>query len=85
MTFTKESDFEDALVELLSHKGWEKNVITYSTEDELKDSVDKFKAKKFFEERDAQSIPPFKVNMKTDDLLKRFMFSGGFEISPLEL
>ena len=32
MTFTTESDFEDALVELLSHKGWEKNVLMYPTE-----------------------------------------------------
>lgn len=35
MTFTKESNFEDALVEILSHKGWEKDVITYPTEKEL--------------------------------------------------
>jgi type I restriction enzyme R subunit len=35
LTFTKESDFENALIEILSHKGWEKNVITYPTEKEL--------------------------------------------------
>lgn len=35
MAFTEEKDFEDALVELLSTKGWEKNVLEYPTEDQL--------------------------------------------------
>jgi type I restriction enzyme R subunit len=32
--------------------------------------VDKAKAKKFFEEREGMAIPPFKVNVKTADVLK---------------
>jgi len=35
MTFTKESDFENALIEILSHKGWEKDVIKHPTEKDL--------------------------------------------------
>ncbi|HPE88304.1 MAG TPA: HsdR family type I site-specific deoxyribonuclease [Spirochaetia bacterium] len=35
MTFTKEADFEDALVEALSHKGWEGKVLENPTEEEL--------------------------------------------------
>ena len=35
MAFTEEKDFEDALVELLSTKGWEKDVLEYPTEDQL--------------------------------------------------
>jgi type I restriction enzyme, R subunit len=35
MTFTKESDVENALIEILSHKGWEKDVIKYPTEKDL--------------------------------------------------
>jgi type I restriction enzyme, R subunit len=35
MTFAKESDFEDALIEALSHKGWEEKVIEYPSEDDL--------------------------------------------------
>lgn len=35
MAFVEEKDFEDALVELLATKGWEKKVIEYPTEDQL--------------------------------------------------
>ena len=35
MTFNKELDFENALINLLFEKGWEKNVIKYPTEEDL--------------------------------------------------
>ena len=35
MTFVKEADFEDALIEALSHKGWEADVIKYPNEADL--------------------------------------------------
>lgn len=35
MTFKYESDFEETLINLLSNKGWEKDVIKYPTESEL--------------------------------------------------
>lgn len=35
MVFNKESDFEDALIELLSHKGWEPKVLKNPSEEEL--------------------------------------------------
>ena len=35
MTFTNESDFEKALIEILSTKGWEKDIITYPSEEDL--------------------------------------------------
>lgn len=35
MVFKKESDFEEALIKILSEKGWEKEVIKYPTEKEL--------------------------------------------------
>ena len=35
MTFTNEADFENALIEILSHKGWEREVINYPTEKNL--------------------------------------------------
>lgn len=46
----------------------------------MKDSVDKTKAKKYFEEQEGMAIPPFKVNVKIAELLKKFILSGGFEI-----
>lgn len=35
MTFTKESDFEKAFIDILSQKGWEKEVIKYPSEEDL--------------------------------------------------
>ena len=35
MAFDKESDFEEALIEALSHKGWESHVLKYPTEEDL--------------------------------------------------
>lgn len=35
MVFDKESDFEEALIEALSHKGWEPKVLKYPSEEDL--------------------------------------------------
>ena len=35
MAFDKESDFEEALIKALTHKGWEPKVLKYPTEEEL--------------------------------------------------
>ena len=35
MTFQRESDFENAMIKILSDKGWEKEVITHPTEKDL--------------------------------------------------
>lgn len=35
MVFKKESEFEDALIKLLSEKGWEKEVLNYYSEQDL--------------------------------------------------
>lgn len=38
MSFNRESEFEEALIEMLSHKGWEKEVLYHPTEQELIDN-----------------------------------------------
>ena len=41
MIFNKEADFEEALIKMLSEKGWEKNVLkNYSEEDLLRNWAD---------------------------------------------
>ena len=35
MVYTKESDFEEDLIKVLSTKGWERDVIKYPTEKDL--------------------------------------------------
>jgi type I restriction enzyme R subunit len=66
---------------LLNSAVTETNLNEYGRFDDLKDSVDKTKAKKFFEEQEGVVIPLFKVNVKIADLLKKFILSGGFEIN----
>ena len=48
--------------------------------EELKKSVDKDKAKTFFESREHIKLITPKVNMKTDQLLRQFILTGGFEV-----
>ena len=43
-------------------------------------TVDKEKAKAFFEEREKTKLIPPKVNMKTDRMLRTFIITGGIEI-----
>ena len=38
MAFNKESDFEEALITILSNKGWEKEVLHHPTEQDLIDN-----------------------------------------------
>ena len=43
-------------------------------------TLDKAKAKEFFERMEGASIPVFKVNMKADTFLRRFIIEGGIDI-----
>jgi len=58
----------------------ENNFNEYGRFDDLKESVDKSKAKEYFEKLEGTSIPPFKVNIKIQNLLLKFIISGGFEV-----
>jgi len=57
----------------------------YGRFDELKATVDKAKAKAYFEKIEGASIPPFKVNIRVDRLLQDFILQGGFEIELIDL
>jgi type I restriction enzyme R subunit len=48
--------------------------------DNLKATVDKTKAKLYFEAIEGNIIPMFKVNIKADELLRKFIISGGYDI-----
>lgn len=49
--------------------------------DKLKNTVDKKKAKEYFEFEEGKPIPPHKVMGKVDSFLANFILSGGFDIS----
>lgn len=58
----------------------EANINEFGRFDSLKDSVDKSRAKAFFEQKEGKSLPLFKVNTRAAALLKRFILEGGIDI-----
>lgn len=59
----------------------ESNINEFGRFDDLKDSVDKARAKAFFEQKEGKTIPLFKVNTRAAALLKKFILEGGFDIN----
>lgn len=59
----------------------EANINEYGRFDDLKKTVDMDKAKAYFEAVEGTSIPPFRLSIKIEKLLKDFILSGGFDIN----
>ena len=58
----------------------EDNINEYGRFDKLKETVNKKIAKIYFDELDSTSYPIFKINQKIDEILRKFMLDGGFEV-----
>jgi type I restriction enzyme R subunit len=58
----------------------ESSINEYGRFDDLKKTVNRDKAKTYFETVEGTSIPAFQLSMKIDKLLKDFILSGGFDI-----
>jgi type I restriction enzyme R subunit len=58
----------------------ELNLNDYGHFDDLKNTIDKTKAKLYFEELEGATIPLFRINMKVQSLLQDFIIRGGLEI-----
>lgn len=58
----------------------ELNINEYGRFDDLKNTVDKNKAKVYFEQFEGKTIPLFKINIRVHNLLQKFIISGGFEL-----
>ena len=71
---------EDKLRNMMGLNLNEATINEFGRFDELKKSVDKSKAKEFFEAYEQTKLIPPKVNMKTDQLLRQFILTGGFEV-----
>ena len=71
---------ENKLRNMMSLKLTNTNINEFGRLDELKKTIDKAKAKSFFEIKDGIKLNPPKVNIKIDRLLREFILSGGFEI-----
>src|SRR5699024_8519389 len=71
---------ENRLRALMAADLTEANLNEYGRFDDLKNTVDKAKAKEYFESVDAKKIPTFKVNIRVHNLLQRFVLEGGFDV-----
>ncbi len=75
---------EMMLREMMKHHITADNINEFGRFDALKSTVDKGKAKVYFEEITGQKLPIPKVNMKVDALLRDFLIKGGFDIEMKE-
>ena len=66
--------------EMLNTEITKTNLNDYGRFDELKNSVDKTKAKEYFEALEGKTIPLFKINIKVHNMLKDFLIKGGYEL-----
>lgn len=58
----------------------EKNINEFGRFDKLKETVNKTKAKEYFEKQRGEKLKAFEVNIQSQDLLRKFILEGGFEI-----
>lgn len=63
------------LIALMADSVNDKNLNEFGRFDALKDSINKEKAKAYFEKQDGVIMAPFKLNMRIDQFLKQFIFA----------
>lgn len=66
---------------LMGLKLTETNINEYGRFAQLKDTVDKGKARAYFEAEKGASVSTFNVNILVDQLLRRFLLEGGFDVT----
>lgn len=66
---------KELLIALMVNSVNEKNLNDFGRFDALKESVDKVKAKVYFEKQDGVTISLFKLNIRIDQFLKQFIFA----------
>jgi type I restriction enzyme R subunit len=77
---TNNAAFKAKLSRMMNTGIIEANINEFGRFDDLKNCVDKTKAKAYFEALEQAAIPPFKLNMKVDKLLKDFIIHDGFDL-----
>lgn len=75
---------EIMLRDMMSQHITEDNINEFGRFDALKATVDKNRAKAYFEKLTGQKLPIPKVNVKVDKLLRDFILDGGFDIEVFE-
>ena len=72
---------ETILRSFMQSKITEANINEFGNFDTLKATVDTEKAKTFLEMIEGKPIKKFQINMKIDQMLRRFILEGGFDIT----
>ncbi|TON22295.1 hypothetical protein CGH62_23615, partial [Vibrio parahaemolyticus] len=65
---------KDLLLQLMGGDVNEQSINRFGRFDTLKSTVDRSKAKVYFERIEGATIPPFKLNMRIDKYLQEFIF-----------
>ena len=73
-------DKEDYLLAMMALKVDESNINEYGRLDSLNATVDKTKAKAYFDLLEGTSMPMFKVTMRVKDMIRDFIINGGYDI-----
>ena len=71
---------EEKLRSMMELKLTENNINEFGRLDELKNTIDKLKAKAYFEKKEGTKLNSPKVNIRIDKLIREFILKGGFEI-----
>lgn len=58
----------------------EDNINEFGRFDKLKETINKKTAKIYFDTLDSTNYPIFKINQKVDEILRKFILDGGFEL-----
>lgn len=73
---------DEAMLRKFMHlKVTEANINEFGRFDKFKATVDRATAKAFLETFEGTVIKPFQINMKLDQILRRFILEGGFDIT----
>lgn len=62
----------------------ESNINSFGRLDNLLKTIDRVKAKNYFEKRDNETLSNFHVNMRANKLVREFILAGGFELYPVD-
>lgn len=71
---------EEKLRAIMAIHATESTINEYGRFDALKASVDMKIAKQYFEAVEGKHLPSFKITIKLDELLRKFIFADGFEV-----
>ena len=71
---------EEKLRTIMAIHATESTINEYGRFDALKASVDMKIAKQYFEAVEGKPLPSFKITIKLDELLRKFIFADGFEV-----